>query len=345
MKLDQLAPADIVAAAPAIFRFNLDNDPALLIVFTDGTVVLPSLRYRVNTDPQLMTKGILAATHGKHIKNAYIILLAPIGPDLPLAVNLSLSALSALTMAQIHTRAQLRVERIERNAQWTDLRTGQAGTLPDPATTAAAMAGLLRPVVNLPNLHDIRALFTPAAPVTVSDADADAARPDFPAETLGELVQLIRAYAIYDPQLRQELIADLNESRTATAPLAARLAYLLRDNESAPDAIIGLGLIDVGAAATVYTELANQLTGTDRAYLLTAVAIFHYSDRRGAHAHEALRYADIAVTDARTDRPPLLKMMMSAYESAIEPTQATKLLLSGKQVAYRFGFDVQTLCW
>ncbi|WP_433574231.1 DUF4192 family protein [Nocardia brasiliensis] len=343
MRLDQLAAADIVAAAPSIFQLALDKDPALLIVFTDGTVVLPSLRYRVNTDPQLMTKGILAATHGKHIKNAYIILLAPTGPALTLAVNLSISALSALTMAQIRTRAHLHVERIERNAQWTDLRTGQAGTLPDPATTAAAMAGLLRPVVNLPDLHDIRALFTPATPVTVSDAEADAARPEFQAETLGELVQLIRAYAIHDALARQKLIADINESRTATAPLAARLAYLLRDNENALDAIIGLGLIDVAAAATVYTELANQLTGADRANLLTAVAIFHYSDRRGAHAHEALQYANNAVTDARTDRPPLMKMMMSAYESAIEPTQTTKLLLAGKGVARDFGFDVQAL--
>ncbi|WP_331761069.1 DUF4192 domain-containing protein (plasmid) [Nocardia sp. NBC_01377] len=351
MNLKTVVMADLAAAAPSIFKLDFTTVGGLLVIYARGGIIVPSQHFDLTDDPRKVARAIARYVTGNEIDSAYLVLVAETGipfgvtgVESPFTAGLSLhrSALDQLSGIGIRVRGQIHVEQISRGARWRDLTTSFAGTLPDPETSAAALAGILGSVTPLVDLGFIRAHFAPDPdPVDPITAELEA-RTDpeaFAVVTLRELSRRVGAYATTNPDEREEMLAALVDARGTTVPLSARLAYLLRISDPAHAAMLGISLIDP-AAATVYTEIANQLTGIDRAHVLTAVAIVHYANENGAHAHEALRFADLAVSEARTERPPLLRMMWEAYAVGIESDQAKFLLYTGKSTAEQFGIDL-----
>ncbi|MGY1969648.1 DUF4192 family protein [Nocardia gipuzkoensis] len=335
-----LSIADYVAAAPAIFDQDFDNG-SLLVIYSRAGIILPSQRFDLDSEPGHVARAMHAFTVAREIDSARIVIVAKIGAEFIAGITLANTARDMLGLTPITLHGRAHVSRIRRGQMWTNIDTSETGTLPDPDTTAAAMARMLDGRADLPDLDYIRSLFAPVTPLDIEPAAlVEASKPDFATTTLRELAKHIIAH-MADNNYNRAMVDIVNARQTAV-PLAARVAVLLcqTDQDNARAALIGLGTIDITAATLVYTEFANQLTGIARAHLLTAVAVLHHREGRGAHAGEALRQADLEITRHSLTRPAMLELMMHAYTGGLDREQASSLLAAGEQAARQFGIDV-----
>ncbi|WP_280245240.1 MULTISPECIES: DUF4192 family protein [Nocardia] len=336
-----LSIADYIAAAPAIFDQDFETG-SLLVIYSRAGIILPSQRFGLAIEPGHVARAMHTFTAAREIDSARIVIVAQIGAEFVAGITLANTARDMLGLTTIRLHGRAHVSRIRRGQIWTNIDTSETGTLPDPETTTAAMARMFDGRSDLPDLDYIRSLFAPVAPIDIDAAAlAEASKPDFATTTLRELAKHVIAH-MEDNNYGRAMVDIVNARRTAV-PLAARVAVLVRqaDQDDARAALIGLGRIDTTAATMVYTEFANQLTGIARAHLLTAVAVLHYREGRGAYAGEALRQADLEITRHSLTRPAMLELMLHAYSGGLDREQASSLLTVGEHAARQFGIDVE----
>ncbi|WP_067721673.1 DUF4192 family protein [Nocardia yamanashiensis] len=230
---------------------------------------------------------------------------------------------------------------LERGAAYVDLCHGNDGTIPDPATTAAAVAAVADGRIILPGRADYAAGFVERPEPTVHQfiaADTEAAAPGFHADILGRLARIIA------------------RNQVPTTEIAARTAVLALHRD-ARAALFGLALIDIPAAAQVYTAIGNQLRGHQRAHMLSVAAVLYYVTGQGIASYEATAHAataaltgdaeaaahgqqpDAADRRAHRDAPELVKLMQTAHAHAIPVEFIRNILAAGQIAAAKFGID------
>ncbi|GAB4590311.1 DUF4192 family protein [Nocardia sp. IFM 10818] len=212
---------------------------------------------------------------------------------------------------------------LERGAAYTDLLHHTDGIIPDPATTAAAVAAVTDGRIILPGRADYAAVFVERPePSThqLIQADRDAMRPGFHADILGRLARIIA------------------RNTEPTPEIAARTAILTL-NRPARDALFGVALVDIRAAAGVYTAIGNQLRGTQRAHLLSVAAVLYYVTGQGIASYEATTHAEAAAHVSHGEAPNLVKLMQVAHSEAIPVEFIRNILAAGQIAAAKYGID------
>ncbi|WP_067469658.1 DUF4192 family protein [Nocardia amamiensis] len=248
--------------------------------------------------------------------------------------------------------------KIATGQEWTDLRTKEYGTLPDPAMTAPALAAIVDGHGPLPDPDDIARTFAQTTP-----ADTDPARAEhrdnprrFAKDTLTEARKLISEYArTYAPDFADHwtdggiIGADYPADERArlltnTADgLAARVGVLAEVSGSARDALLGLALLDIPAAARIYSHIANQLDGIRRSHMLALAGVLYHVDGRPYYAREALYLSGAAALieegHLSETMPVIARALLAAARADVEADTARRFLALGPAAAKRFGID------
>ena len=249
--------------------------------------------------------------------------------------------------------------KIAAGQQWTDLRTHAHGILPDPAMTAPALAAIVDGHGPLPDPEEVARTFTEYA----APADTDHARAEhrdnprrFARDTLTEARKLISEYsrtyapdfsddwtdggiigADYPADERARLLADTFDG------LAASAGVLVEVSGSARDALLGLALLDIPAAARIYSHIANQLEGMARSHMLALAGVLYHVDGRPYHAREALYRCGLAALgeDGRLAEtmPVIARALLAAARADVEADTARRFLALGPIAAKRFGIE------
>ena len=227
---------------------------------------------------------------------------------------------------------------LARGASYTDLLHHRDGIIPDPAATAAAVATVTDGRIILPGRADYAASFIeqPApSHEQFTAADHASARIGFNADVLARLASAIA------------------DNEQPYPDLAARTAVLALDRD-ARAALFGLALIDIRAAATLYTGIGNMLRGYQRAHMLAVAAVLYYVTGQGiasyeatAHADDAARAAHSALIHADTEAdtaplghtPELVRLMQTAHAHALPVEFVRNILAAGQIAATKFGID------
>lgn len=234
----------------------------------------------------------------------------------------------------ITVRGYAYTHQLARGASYTDQLHQIDGIIPDPAATAAAVAAVIDGRIILPGRADYAASFIERPepnPQQFIAADTAAARPGFDADTLGRLARAIAANA------------------QPSTDLAARTAVLAL-NRDARAALFGLALIDMRAAAQLYTGIGNMLRGYQRAHLLAVAAVLYYVTGQGIASYEATNHADDAARAAHRDltaddaepighTPELVRLMQTAHAHAIPVEFMRNIMAAGQIAAAKFGID------
>ncbi|MGW4720850.1 DUF4192 family protein [Nocardia sp. NPDC004260] len=268
------------------------------------------------------------------------------------------SLVPALEREGIRVLNVLMTPKIAAGEHWTDLRTKEYGILPDPAMTAPALAAIVDGHGPLPDPEEIARTFAQTTP-----ADTDHARAEhrdnphrFARDTLTEARKLISDYArTYAPDFTDHptdggvIGADYPADERArllanTADgLAARVGVLAEVSGSARDAMFGLALLDIPAAARIYSHIANQLEGIRRSHMLAIAGVLYHVDGRPYHAREALFLSGTAalIEDGPLSEtmPVIARALLAAARADVEADTARRFLALGPAAAKRFGID------
>ncbi|WP_280245511.1 MULTISPECIES: DUF4192 family protein [Nocardia] len=345
--IDTLRTADYVAAVPVLAGVApTGTDPLneIVVIFTkDGRVPL-TIRDSVEQDPDGFATVVAGHAAAFGVDAARIVLVTSIkrlttGYAIADAVRDHLARAGVPIAFRVHTFG------IFRDGSWQDIDTHESGLIPDPAATAIAIAHAADGRIITASRAEIEGQFQPGTRADLSKAIADSARPEFPTETLDSLRRVIAAYsdaaAARDSYNAPATAADAyRRAGIDRADLASRVGVLVRQEVPARDALVGLARIDVLAAAIVDTDIANQLTGHDRAHVLAAASIGYYIAGMGNHAHDALRAADKAARTNPGETPELVKLMIAAYKEALSVELALKLLDAGACTLAKYGIII-----
>ncbi|WP_280381609.1 hypothetical protein [Nocardia wallacei] len=256
-----------------------------------------------------------------------------------------------LVAAGIPVRSRTHTPAIIKTSPWRDLDSGESGTLPDPAMTPAAIARMIDGEGPIPDPAALEAAFREIEEANMPEADAERRRnPEFARETLAELRETIAEYAeaanhddtdsgiIGDDSAEYYRARILND--TGESGLASRVGVLADTSQSARDALVGLAVIDIPAAAAIYTHLANQLRETPRTHLLAAAAILLHVDGRRFHARKAVQESALAALAADGPIPAVVRVLMAAQAADAETEIARRFLAIGWLAARRHGIQV-----
>ncbi|MGF6881717.1 hypothetical protein ABH933_001228 [Nocardia sp. GP40] len=318
----QLTTADYIGSVPALL--GIFPDETVTLIFVRRGRIAMVVDAALDQDRAGFAAHIAAVAAERHLEAVQIVVVA--------RTNRASEALTFadLITAQLDTHAITLIGRaythqLQRGASWTDLDTYHVGTIPDPATTAVAVAAITEGRVLLAARHDLIARYTLAAtpdPETRRVARADSARPSFAATTLRELARIVATGA------------------HPSAELAARLEIMVTISHPARTAMLGVAAIDPRAAAEVLTEAANQMRDIPRAHLLAAVALLHYITGYGVASYEAVTHAREAARTARTEIRSLIEFVAVAHERIIPIEFVRPMLTQGRHAALKFGIEV-----
>jgi hypothetical protein len=345
--IDTLSTADYVAAVPLLAGVASTGtnpvDEIVVILTKDGRVPL-TIRDSVEQDPDGFAAVVAGHAAAFAVDAARVVLVTSIkrlttGYAIADAVRDHLGRVGVRIVFRVHTFG------IFRDGSWQDIDTHESGLIPDPTATAIAFAHAADGRIITASRAEIEGQFEPGTLAELDQAIADSARPEFPAETLDSLRRVIAAYsdaaAARDTYNAPALAADAyRRAEIERADLAARVGVLVRQQVPARGALVGLARIDHLAAAIVCTDIANQLTGHDRAHILAAAAIAYYVAGMGNHAHDALRAADKAARTSPGETPLLVKLMIAAYKEALAVELAVKLMDAGACDIAKYGIVI-----
>lgn len=314
----EITLAEFIAATPAFL--NYVPDEALVAIFLRHGRIAMVIDTEIDQDHTNAAHSIARLAWREKVDSARIIAVAPY-PRAGAAIILADAIAERLTAYDVPVEGRAHVTDLRRGGRYTDLDYADDGTIPDPAATAAMVAAVADGRLILPGRAAATAQFTPRPepqPDAYIRADIAALRPG------------------HTPTVLRDLSRAIAHNDYPTSELAANTAVLTL-YRPARDAMLGLALIDIPAAAAVYTAIGNQLRGRARAHVLALAAVLYYIDGQGIASYEATRAAADADTD---DSPGLIKYMQAAHDSAMPIDYVRPLLAQGQIAATHYGVDV-----
>ncbi|QIS23663.1 DUF4192 family protein [Nocardia terpenica] len=320
---DQLGTSDFIASIPAFLGY-IPDDRMILMFNRNGKI---GMVYEAEFDQPhtSFAERIAAIAARERMRSVRIVLVCDFRRAYRGAMSFADTVGEHLDRAGIAVAARAHTTELRRGGSWTDLDHQTSGAIPDPAETWAAVCAVADGHIILSGRDDSRARFAQLPEpddATRARAALESAHPSFYRTTLRELCRHITADTIPRPDV------------------AARVA-LLTANDSARHALIGVALLDLPAAAQLYTALAAHLRGIERAHLLAAAALIYYITGQGIVSYDAITQATAAARADRTKRfPSLIHFVSTAHERAITIEDATILLANGQLHAAKFGIDV-----
>lgn len=357
----KLTAGDFASAMGAVFMTTFDL-PAI-----DDTVIVAVLHAddgsrhaiaripvaTIEDRPEMVTEKIIEHLHTEdHEPGDLIARIVVVSEDETPAVLALSTVAEAVENFGIPVADRIITPRISTGQPWRDMKTGDKGYLPDPAMTAPALAAYVDGAGLLPDPYELEELFDDIEAVETAAARAERrANPArFARDTLLEIRKLIGEYvnaaesdqhsgAVIGIDAADEVRAYVL-NRTAEG-LAARTGVLAHESPAARDALLGLAVIDIQAAARIYTHIANQHHGMDRAHMLAIAAVLYHADGHPYHAREALYRVAVAVESEmdQTAPPVFARTLAAAAVVDAEIDTARRILANGSQAAKRFGID------
>lgn len=299
-------PASIISAIPAILRFSPQSSiVALLIRRRAGN---PEIKTLLRIDLEAADARRLTTATAPVFRDVSAVILVAIAPADRTAYAVdALNILKAsFTDLGIATPSRLLAAALDEPGQWTNIDTGDTGDITPFGRTAFAAESVYRGHRVAATREDILAEFTPVpnpAPI-LHDDPADSVEDAF--ETLTAVITgTDRAHHHPD--------------------LASRLAVLLADVQLRDVAIL-ISLDHAEAAAALWTQLANQLTGNARLDMLTIAAGAYYAAYDTVRAGIALDIAADEAAAQRLDFPRLASMLLSALNIGMPPEKVRNAL-------------------
>ncbi|WP_433635478.1 DUF4192 family protein [Nocardia sp. CA-120079] len=320
--LERLTTGDLIAAIPAILEHFPEN--RMCLIFTKRGHIDMVIPATIDQDRAGFAAHIARVAHDCQMEAARIVVVAH--PDRTSAgLEFADLAREHLENHGIAVLSRAHTWRIQRGAMWTDLDTHSGGTIPDPATSAAAVAVVAAGHRILEARADVAARYIPTTTpdfITRRTAEIHSNRPGFAATVLRELAARIAVNGYPGPAL------------------AARVSILVTLDPAARDAMLGLGLIDLDAAASIYIDIANQLRGLARAHLLAAAATLYYVTGHGVASFEAISHAQTAARAAKVENLSMINFVTTAHARAFRPDLIRRFLAAGQIAAAKFGIAV-----
>ncbi|MBZ4566857.1 DUF4192 domain-containing protein, partial [Mycobacterium avium subsp. hominissuis] len=295
-------PASILSAIPAVLGFHPQASIVVILISADhdGAESLHSmLRFDIdiNAARKLTT---VAAPAFRNISAA--ILVAICGDWIAGHAATVLDVVrDSLAQLNIPTRIRLTTPTLDQPAHWTNIDAADSGPVTPFNRTAFAAETVFSGKRIAPTREAIVAEFTPAtnpAPIL------RAAPADIVVDTFETLAAIISGTASADRH----------------PDLATRVAILIADLRLR-DAALRLSIDHADAAAALWTQLANQLTGTARIDTLTLAAGCYYAAGDGVRAGIALDVAASEANAAHLDYPRLAQMLLAALQAGLPPAE------------------------
>lgn len=320
--IDKLTTADYVAAVPALLRYFPQE--TLCVMFARAGRIDMVIGAEIDQDQDGFALHVARLADSRDMDAVRMVLVASTrhaGSGLVFADRVRDQIESHGT--PVLTRAH--AYQIQRGAAWTDLDTQDRGIIPDPATTAVAVAAVARGFIILEARADIEARYTPVE------------TPDFLDRRAACIHSKTRGFI---PSVLGEVAALVRHNEYPPAALAARVSILVTIDPAARDALLGIALIDMNAAASAYIDIANQTRGRARAHLLATAAALYYITGQGVASHEAVRHAQDAARQAKAENLSLINLVTTAHARAIRPDFVRRFLAAGQIAATKYGVRV-----
>jgi hypothetical protein len=292
-------PASIISAIPAILRFSPQSSIVALLIRRRGGN--PELKTLLRIDLDLDDARRLTTATAQALRDVSAVILVAIAPaDRTVYAGEALDIVRAsFTELGIATTIRLLAAALDEPGDWTNIDTGETGSITPFGRTAFAAESVYRGHRVAATREDILAEFTAVpnpAPI-LHDDPADSVEDTF--ETLTAVITGT-AHPHHHPDL------------------ASRLAVLLADVQLRDVALL-ISLDHAQPAAALWTQLANQLTSNARLGMLTIAAGAYYAAYDTVRAGIAL---DIAADEAAAQKlefPRLASMLLSALSIGMPP--------------------------
>jgi hypothetical protein len=298
--------SDVVAAIPPLLGC-VPTDSFIVVLLSAHNTVRCLLRGDIHTDPE--SAGNLPTICDPTFRNVDTVILVAIGDHtLDHQARTTLDALrDGMRRAGIGIRARIQARDTTHAGQWIDIDTGETGPV-YPYTDSILSAAIVHSGRNIAQSREhIVAEFTSTTtnptPVIAEDPDAIAI------STL------------------EEIAATIATNTAAGPTLATRAGILITHNIRLRDAALALGLEHPGPAATLWTTIANQLTGHARLQALTIAAANYYMASDGLRAGIALDVADEDATAAALAYPTLAALLRDALHAGMPPHDIRTVML------------------
>lgn len=294
-------PASILSAIPAVLGFHPQASIVVILISADNGAESVHSMLRFDIDINAARKlTTVAAPAFRNVSAA--ILVAICGDWIATHAAAVLDVVrDSLAQLNIATRIRLTTPTLDRPAQWTNIDAATSGPVTPFDRTAFAAETVYSGKRIAPTREEIVAEFTPAtnpAPIL------RAAPADIVVDTFETVAAVISGTA------RLERHPDL----------ATRVAILITDVRLR-DAALRLSIDHADAAAVLWTQLANQLTGTARIDTLTLAAGCYYAAADGVRAGIALDVAAAEANAAHLDYPRLAQMLLAALQAGLPPAE------------------------
>ncbi|MGW4720431.1 DUF4192 family protein [Nocardia sp. NPDC004260] len=320
--IDKLTPADYIAALPVLLRYVPED--RLCVLFIRAGRIDMVVAAEIDQDHDAFALHLARIADSREMDAVRVVLVASArragaGIWFADAVREQVDAHGIPVLSRAHTYA------LTRGAVWTDLDNHTQGHIPDPATTAAAVTAVSRGMVVLEARADIEARYTPVE------------TPDFMARRAACLHSKQRGFAT---SVLREVAELVTRYDYPPAALAARVSILVTIDPAARDALLGIALLDMNAAASSYVDIANQCRGEARAYLLATAAALFYITGQGVASLEAIRHAEDAARKAKAENLSLINFVTTAHARAIRPEFVRRFLAAGQIAATKYGVKV-----
>lgn len=318
---EDITLAEFVAATPALL--NYWPEETLVAVFIRHGRIVMVIDTDIDQDHANAAHSIARLAWREQVDSVRIIAIAPY-TRAGAAIALADAIAKRLAAYDIPVDGRAHATELRSGGRYTDLDDTEEGIIPDPAITAAMVAAVADGRLILPGRTAATAQFTPRPEPRTDDyirADIAALRPGHTASVLRSLSRVI-AHNDYP-----------------TSELAANAAVLTL-YVPARDALLGLALIDIPAAAAVYTAIGNQLRGRARAHLLALAAVLYYIDGQGIASYEGTHAAAAAADLESEERPALVEYMQAVHAMVMPVDFVRPLLAQGQIAATKYGVEV-----
>ena len=303
------APADVIAAAPALLGFTPTDSIVVYLLGTepDGT---PIIKVTIRCDITISASQAASFARTCHLNAAKYdgaLLLAVCSAELDDHAAVVLDGIrDSLTEAGITVRRRLTTRDVTAAGTWIDPDTGAIGTT-YPYTDSLLTAQRIHDgAILTARREDLVREFDPITPA--------------PAVAVGDHAVLVST--------TMEDITDAltGASRYISATLSTRAGILITSHPALRDAMLHLALNHERAATNVWTHIARQLRGRPRTEALTIAAVCYCLINDSVRAAIAADIAITEATDAGDEPPTLAVMLLAALESGIEPALIRRVL-------------------
>jgi hypothetical protein len=293
--------ADILASLPAFLGYTPTSSVVAILLTSDNSewIVRCVLRGDLGADTDAVTEFPTKARHAfRDVDTA--ILIGICSEMLDHQARAALDALrDGLSRINVDVLARLMARDTAKPGQWVDIDTGATGPV-YPYTDALATAHAVgRGRIIARSREQLVAEFDSTTnPVPVIAADPE----DIVMDTL------------------EEIAAAIANNTPASPSLATRAGILITHTVRLRDAMLLLGAQHPAPAASLWTAIANQLSGDARVQALTIAAANYYMSSDAVRAGIALEIADNEAAAAEIVYPNLAVLLATALQAGMPPS-------------------------